>query len=264
LPLALLFFLGAWTGHEIAAHPELGRQLARARADQDWWRVAQLHRYRGEWAEAEAAYARARTRQGALPTLDLDLGQMLVEAGAPEKALAPLARYIAARPDDPEGWSARARALSALGKPAEAARDYEAAIARSRPTRVSLVDDTLRWARAAVAAGTPVPDVLAGLDAGAARLGGAISLQVAALDLAEERGRVVETLTRVQRLEATAQRKEAWAARRARLLAATGRWDESRAAWGDVLHAIAALPASRQDTPAMRALRAEAMRETAR
>ena len=248
-----------------AAHPMLDTQLARAEAavaaspsdGKAWHRLAQLHRYRREWTEAEAAFARARLLPGAPVELDLDLARMRLEAGRPEDALAPLARYVAAHPGDPEGWEARGRALE-RSRPKEAADAFAMALARSASTRPALPDTYLHWARAAEAAGTPVAEILAGLDEGAVRLRGAIALRIEALDLAERHGRVDDALARLATLEADAHRKETWAARRARLLAGAGRTEEARAAWGTVLAALDTLPASRQGTQTVQALRAEA------
>lgn len=249
-----------------AAHPMLDTQLARAQREviaapsdpRAWYRVAQLQRYRRHWGEAERLYAHARTLPGAPAELDLDLARMRLEAGRSADALEPLGRYVAAHPEDPDGWAARGDALAALNRPEQAAQAYTEALARSATTRPALPDTYLHWAHAAEAAGTAVPGILAGLDEGAARLQGAIALRVAALDLAERHGLIEETLTRLSVLEADARRKETWAARRARLLAGAGRTEESHAAWDTVLVAIDALPVSRQDTPAMRALRDEA------
>jgi len=257
---------------DAAAHPMLDDQLARAQREatatpsdpQAWVRVAQLQRYRRQWDEAERLYAHARALPGAPAELDLDLGRMRLEAGRPEGALAPLTDYVAAHPQDPEGWASRGDALAALGRPAEAAGAYAEALARSAPTRPALPDTYLHWARAAEAAGTPVARILNGLDEGAARLQGAIALQIEALDLAERHGRTEDALARLSTLEAHAQRKEPWAARRARLLAGAGRSDEARAAWASVLTALDALPASRQETSAVQALRQEASAGAAR
>ncbi|HEX5043734.1 MAG TPA: metallophosphoesterase [Candidatus Polarisedimenticolaceae bacterium] len=243
---------------ESAAHPMLDAQLARAEgalaaAPSDpraWHRVAQLHRWRRHWDEAEAAFARARALPGAPSELDLDLGRMRLEQGRPEDALVPLSRYIAAHPEDPEGWDARGRALEKT-RPEESAAALATALARSASTRPALPDTYLHWARAAEAAGTPASRILAGLDEGAARLQGAIALRMAALDLAERHGLVEEALARLSNLEADAHRKEPWAARRARLLAGAGRTAEAREAWSRVLAVIDTLPPSRQDSPAL-------------
>ena len=245
----------------------LDGQLARAEKEaaaapsdpRAWCRVAQLQRYRRHWEEAERLYAHARTLPGAPAELDLDLGRMRLEAGRAEEALVPLAQYTAAHPQDPEGWAARGDALASMGRAPEAAAAYGEALARSLSTRPALPDTYLHWAWAAEAAGTPAPRILAGLDEGAARLDGAIALQVAALDLAERHGLTEEALTRLSRLEASAHRKETWAARRARLLAGAGRGEEAREAWSSVLAAIDTLPVSRQSVSAVGTLREEAL-----
>jgi len=249
-----------------AAHPMLDTQLARAEAavaaapadGRAWHRLGQIHRYRREWAQAETAFARAAAFPGVPATLDLDLGRMRLEAGRADDALFPLGRYVAAHPEDPEGWEARGRALEKMARPAQAAAAYATALSRSASTRPALPDTYLHWARAAEAGGTPVPEILAGLDAGTARLQGAIALRIEAIDLAERHGRMDDALARLTALEAGAHRKETWAARRARLLAGAGRTEEARAAWGTVLAALDALSPSRQGTQTLQALRAEA------
>jgi len=250
-----------------AAHPMLDAQLARAEREVvaspsdpgACHRLAQLYRYRREWVHAEDAFARCRALPGAPDALDLDLARTRLEAGRPDDALSPVARYVATHPEDPEGWEVRGRALEGT-RPKEAADAFATALARSASTRPALPDTYLHWARTAEAAGMPTPTILAGLDAGAARLHGAVALQVAALDLAERRGLVEEAVARLAALEVHAQRKEVWAARRARLLGEAGRDAAAREAWGTVLAAIENLPASRQDAPALRALRQEAQR----
>ena len=248
------------------AHPELTHQLADAEARaarpeasaEEWWRLADLHRFRREWPAAEAAYARALEMDAAPIGIHLDLARLRLEAGTPAAALGPLARYLERRPDDPEGWSVRGRALTALGRPAEGRTAFAMALARSVSTRAALPDDYLRWARAAEAAGTPLAAILHGLDEGVRRLHGAVSLEVAALELAERKGAIDEALARVALLEASARRKESWAARRARLLAQAGRTEQAKAAWEQVLDAIASLPDTRRGDAAVRALHTEA------
>jgi tetratricopeptide (TPR) repeat protein len=253
----------------VRAHPEIEHQLEAAQAAvaasgsdaHAWWRLAELQRYRRHWDEAEAAYGRARTLDPAasLPGIELDLARMRLEAGRAGAALEPVGRYLDRRPDDPEGWSCRGRALEALGRQAEARDAFATGLARSAPTRPTLPDDYLRWARAAEAAGSPAGAIAGGLDEGARRLRGAMALEVAALEIEERHGLVGPALTRLARLEAGAARKEGWAARRARLLEDAGRSAEADAAWDGVLVAIAALPETRREAPAMRALREEAL-----
>src|SRR5262245_53411620 len=150
------FLLAALLGACLApsggdAHPMLDEQLARAEAvvaqapsdARAWVRVAQLHRYRREWGDAEAAYARARALPGAPAELDLELARMHVEAGRPEEALAPLFRYLTAHPADPEAWHARGEAMTALGRNQQAVEAYAAALARSASTRPALPDTYL-------------------------------------------------------------------------------------------------------------------------
>jgi tetratricopeptide (TPR) repeat protein len=248
----------------LMAHPTLDRQLADAEAAitipvtpadgaRSWHRLAEVHRQRGEWDAAEAAYVRAGALDPALHRVDLDLGRMRLGAGRIEAALLPLTRYAERRPDDPEGWSATGRALAALGRHAAAAVALERALGTSAPDRPSLPDDMLAWARAAEAAGIPVVRILARLDGSTA-----IAIRLAALDLEERHGLLEPALARLASFEAEAHRKEAWIARRARLLARAGRSEEARAAWRSVEGAVATLPPARRDTAAMRALLEEA------
>jgi predicted Zn-dependent protease len=223
-----------------------------------WWRLGDLHRFRRERPAAEAAYARALEMDASLIGIHLDLARLRLEAGAPETALAPLHRYLERRPEDPEGWSVRGRILAALSRPAEARDAFATSLAQSAATRPALPDDYLGWVRAAEGAGTPVIEILRGLDEGTQRLHGAVSLEVAALDLAERHGKTDEALARLTRLEAGARRKESWAARRARLLEQAGRVEQAQAAWETVLTAIASLPDHRRGDAAVRALQAEA------
>jgi len=86
--LALLLGAVALAG-SAGAHPELSQQLADAQARvaapgagaREWWRAAELHRFRREWQASEAAYARARALDGTLAGVDLDLARMRIRHG---------------------------------------------------------------------------------------------------------------------------------------------------------------------------------------
>ena len=130
---------------ESAAHPMLDAQLARAEREVvaspsdpgACHRLAQLYRYRREWVHAEDAFARCRALPGAPDALDLDLARTRLEAGRPDDALSPVARYVATHPEDPEGWDVRGRALEGT-RPKAAADAFATALARSASTRPSL------------------------------------------------------------------------------------------------------------------------------
>jgi tetratricopeptide (TPR) repeat protein len=128
----------------IAAHPEdAGLYLSRG----------ELHRVAGDWILAESDYARASSLNPSLAVVDFCRGHMLLRAGRPEAAWIAFEKYLLARPDDPRARALRAEALAALGRPREAAVDYDRALALTSDQEPLRPDWRLGRERARAAAG---------------------------------------------------------------------------------------------------------------
>jgi len=102
--------------------------------------------------------------------------------------------------------------------------------------------------------GEHVDEAIHGLDEGARRLGGAITLQLLAIDIEVRERRWDAALERLAAIEASSPRKESWLAHRGEVLLAAGRTDDARRVFQDALAAIAALPPHRRGAPVMAAL----------
>jgi predicted negative regulator of RcsB-dependent stress response len=90
-----------------------------------------------------------------------------------------------------------------------------------------------------------------------------VTLQLLAIELDEKRGNVDGALARVAAVEAHANRKEAWMARRGDILAEAGRLEEAKAAYRDALETISALPPRARDNGATVDLEASVRRRLA-
>jgi tetratricopeptide (TPR) repeat protein len=259
---ALVFVLGLAPSPAVLAHPEID-VLERAAAEEVaqrpddpevHLRQAQTHRAAGNWDAALVALAHAAEHGADADEIGAARGRVFLDAGWARMAKLELDRVLAHQPDRFAVLFERGRAWSKLGHPDEAARDFGRAIAglpEPRPEQVFAHRDAL------LAAGRP-DEALQALDAGIARLGAVPSLELAAVDLAEDLGRHEDALRRLERLLAASPRNEAWLTRRGEILARAGRREEARA---DFAHALALIEAR---PPARRGKRIEALQRQLR
>ena len=164
-------------------HEATHRVLAHQGDARAWLRRGELYRIRGEWAAAESDYARAERLDPSLDVVLLCRGRMLAQSGRAAEALAPLDRFVAARPGHVEGRVARARARAAAGDPAGSVSDWNAAILAA-----SDEDARPEWYLERAAARLSVDPLAIGrvvdeLMGGYRRLGGAASLRRKILEL---------------------------------------------------------------------------------
>ena len=246
----LLFVVGSAFAHGplLEQIEKLTAEIARDPGNaQLYIRRGELHRVHEEWDAALADYRRAQTLAPAEDRIDFLRGRALQEAGRSGQAKTALDVYLARHPGHVEARVARARALRALGEYRAAVDDYAHAIERiSRPDP----DLYLERARTQLAAGDPV-QAIAGIDAAVERLGPIPSLQLFAIELDVQQGRVDAALLRLDVLAARSPRKETWLARRGEILAQAGRPDEARTAYVAALAALEALPPAPRHTKAI-------------
>ncbi|MFN2378239.1 MAG: tetratricopeptide repeat protein [Candidatus Binatia bacterium] len=261
---ALLVALGA--GAAALAHEdpdlqvdEVTRSLA-LRPDDAALRLrrADLHRLRGDWSAAVADLQEARRLDPELALVDFTLAQVLFGADNPNPALDAVDRFLVRRPEHGAAHLLKARILARLGSSAQAVEEFSRGIALSKGQgKGGQPDDYLERARLQACSGNSrdgISAAIRGLDVGAAELGGAVTLQLRAVELEIRREHWDEALARLAVLEAKAHRKEQWMARRAEVLALAGRRDEARQAATAALAAIDALPAHQRDSRTTAAL----------
>lgn len=188
-----------------------------------WCERGQLH------AELGALRAALADFRGVL-VLDPGYGPALLAAarlehlvGAPTAALvhldAALARGTTGLPRPAELLRLRGSILGALGRHAEAAPAFAAALAEAAPP---LPEHFLDLAAALAAEPAQVDAALAVLEQGLARLGPVVGLLDAAVALDVQQGQFARALQRLEPLRRRAARPAAWQTRRAAVIAAAG------------------------------------------
>jgi len=213
-------------------------------------RRAMLHAAHEDVRPAEADFARAEALKADASAIWLGRGRLQLAVGRLAEARATLDQLLAREPHHVEALVTRARARARLRDAEAAAADFTAAIAASgHPEPEYFLE------RAEVRASMEPPryeEAIRSLDDGLKRLGeGVLTLQLAAIDLEVEAGRIEAALSRIDRVAATAVRKESWLTRRGDLLAGAGRTDEARRAYEQALAALAILPARARATRTM-------------
>lgn len=234
------------------AHDDLVEQIARVtrQIDQDpgrallYFRRGELHRLHEDWKAARADLDRAATLDPELAGVDLALGRVCNQSGDPRAARAALDRFLTRRPDHAEALIERARAKAALGERAGAVADYTGAIARlDEPWAENYLEraEVLR-------ADGKLDEAILGIEEGVRRIGAALPLQLALIDLEVESGRLDAALARLDAVAAASERQELWAVRRGDLLRHAGRTAEARQSYRKALASIDALPPARRRT----------------
>jgi tetratricopeptide (TPR) repeat protein len=227
-----------------------------------WLERGECFRLQRLWRAALADLARAQRLDPGLAAVHLARARLFVDARESQRALEALDEFERRRPDHAEAVALRARALALAGWGAEAAVAWDRAIGLSeRP------EPDFYFARAELRfalGGEERRRAIAGLDEGAARLGGAMQLEELALRLESELGDWDAALRRVERLRASSPRPEIWRARAADLLERAGRRADALAATDAALAEVARTPARLRGLASTRALQEELQRRRAR
>ncbi len=179
----------------LQAHPELIRQIEHLtgqinEAPRDaalYVRRADLHRRHGDTVSARADLDRARRTDPAADGIDYVAARVDLDEGRSADAEQALDRHLARHPGDANALAWRGRAREQQGLHAEAAVDFEAAIARTANPAPDLYR---RWVHALAADGEERwPEALRAADAGVQLFGAEPTLSAQAADLALALGR---------------------------------------------------------------------------
>lgn len=232
------------------AHPEVEAALARlnpliAARPLDatlYLERGQLYLRHEAWLEAEANFLRAAELQPGLTGLERARGELAFARRESAAARQHFQRELAANPADAETRILHARVLVALGNPTAAIADYDKALATLPHPTPELVLE-----RASLG---PTPaDALAVLDRFLAQLGPAMALELRALGLEETLGLHAAALRRVDRIAASAERREGWLKRRGDILRRAQRSVEARAAYAEAMEELNRLPLWLRQSP---------------
>lgn len=229
---------------------EATRRIAQAPTNAELYlRRGELHRAHQDWDAAQADYDRTLSLNPKLAIVDLARGKMFLEANWPLSAIVALDRFLAGHTNHIDALITRARALVKLGKRLEAAGDYDQAIACAARPQPEIF---LERSQALTTEGSAYfGQALSGLDAGMQKLGPLVTLQLFAIDLELKQKHFDGALARLERVAAQNPRKETWLARRGEILQEAGRLKEASDAYRAALKAMAELPPSRRQVPAM-------------
>lgn len=209
-------------------------------------RRAELYRFARQWQQALDDLDRATHLDPAIATVDLARAHVLLESGNHRAAVDAATRFLTRQPRHADARIVRGRARAQLGLAREAAVDFTQAL-DLRPAPDLYIE------RAHAVLSTDPSDIvgaLRGLDEGLARLGPIVTLELEAIELELRLKRHDAALSRLERVSATAARKESWLARRGAILEQAGRIEEARAAYRAALTAAMNLPESTRRTRA--------------
>ncbi len=250
------------TAPSTRAHPEIEDALnrlnaviaAQPRVADHYVERGALYARHEEWVVAEANYLRAAELAPQHPRLPQLCGALALATGRAAEARAHLDTAFARDPKNPELLVLRARAKAALADRTGAVADLNAALALNIAAPPELYLERARLLSTA--------EALPSLEEGLARLGPAITLEIAALALEESLGRIDSAVDRIDRLTEDSERKESWLKRRGDLLVRAGRIAEARTSYVSALAAIQALPDWLRASPDAQQLAAELKRLT--
>ena len=233
---------------------QLTQQIAQSPAPSNsaslYFQRAELYRIDGDFTNALIDLNHVEKLDPTVSRVGYCRGRVLFEANRLQEALAPLDKYLAAKPKDPDAYTVRARALKKLGNYKASADDYTTAIAQSTPSPELFIE------RAEAYRGLGKPDLAIGsLEEGIRKLGPLVTLELPAMDVEVSLKRYDAALARVDLVSARLQRKETWLVRRAEIQRQAGREEAARKSYEEALAAIERLPPTHRGTRAMLDLR---------
>lgn len=240
-------------GHEDpgAQIEQVTREIAGNPKDPELYlRRSELYRSRGQWHQGIADLQSAKHLNPDLVVVELRLARLLLDADNASAALEAVDRFLVLEPRHPGAHLIRARILARLDSRDEAAREFTTGIDLARGQGLApQPDDFLERARLLACDGK-LDAALEGLDEGSRTLRGAVTLEFFAIDLEVKRRNWNAALRRLSDLEARANRKEIWMARRGEVLLMAGRREEAAEIYQAALDRIEELSGQLRERPA--------------
>jgi tetratricopeptide (TPR) repeat protein len=214
------------------------------------YKLAEAHAGHEEWRSClKEIQLVEQLAPGVYPTGFLR-GLALHIAGNDEDARTTLDGFLSAHPHHVDALITRGKVWVNLGRPLDAAADFQQAVNLSPVPQPDLIADL---ARCHAASGN-TREASKVIDAGLKAVGNDPALLRCALEIETKAAAWDAALGRIEALQKTAPRKEPWMARRAELLHQAGRSDESLAAWRALHDHLLSLPNLERGTPANLAL----------
>lgn len=216
-----------------------------------WYlRRGELYRLNGNARAALEDYARAEKLAPQLCEVNFLRARLYFDAQAPEMTELLLSQFLQQQPHHTEALLLRAQAYTRLAARQSAIADYNLAIALQAEPKP---EHYLARAELQLADKRPA-DALAGLAEGLEKLGPLVVLQQRALEIEVQSKRWNAALTRLDALMNQSPRRESWLVQRGEILWKAGRRAEAKASFTAARAAIAQLPETLRNTPAMRSL----------
>lgn len=212
-----------------------------------WYQRALLQFEHEDWADSLADLEKAEEfAPGEFPVLWMR-GQIADKQGKPADAKAAFDEFLSTAPDHWGALASCARVEVKLGLHDEALADYRKALANNPKAEPDFYNEVAQ----ALAARNLTDEALKVVGAGSIRLGEISSLQMRALEIELGVERWDAALVRLDRIQKCAVRPEPWMMKRAGVLAAAGRLDESRAAWLSLIARLESLPPAERESHSM-------------
>lgn len=239
--------------HEVAKEVEEALKQQPENAELHF-RLALASQEHGEWAVALEASERAERLAPGRHPVALVQGMALARGGHTKAAEARLNEFLLRCPGHSKGLVERARIRVKLNRPADAAHDYEAALANNHQAEAeTYLEAVATWMRL----GDPAR-AAALLDQGINHLGNHPELLNRAVELATEQGKTSAALVYLNALQTVSPRPEECLARKARLLTQAGDLPAARRAWEELRLHLDGLPSLQRGLPHISRLGEEA------
>ena len=209
------------------------------------YKLAEAHAGHEDWRACIREIKLVERLAPSVYPTDFLRGFALHVAGKEDEAKKVLDVFLAGSPRHQDALATRGRVLVKLGRPVEAAADFQKAVDLATVPPPDLIAEL---ATCHAQAGK-IKEACESIDAGLRATGDVPSLLLCALEIETRAGAWDAALRRIDALQKSAPREEPWMARRAELLHQAGRNGESLTAWRSLRDRLLSLPNLERGTP---------------